>query len=538
MVAQEIAEAFDTPDDHVFEMVQTRAFTGQPMGRPILGSVASLKPADKTSVEAWRARLYSPDRMVVSVSGAVEEGELLALAERWFGEAVAAPVEAPAPAVFVGGHAKLTRKIEQANLVFQLPALSATDPALSAMRLFGEILGGAWRRACSRARGKSAAWPTPSTPIRSRMRMRGCWASTPGRRRTGPGSWPRSRRPRCGRWPTPDRPKGTVAGQGGDEGGPVDVGRNPMSRAGRNAAQTLIFGAPRASALMTEQLESQTIEDVRTVGGRVLAGGKAASAVLGPRSAAPAGEASPGRCSGADPDARHGHETCRDSGRSGLLTNRPPGQARCDGGRVREHPITVSVMLALQSTRPGEPMSVRVALIVGSLRKGAYSRAIGLELKTLAAPGLELDLVEIGDLPLYNPDLDTETPPPAWTRFRDEVATTEAVLFVTPEYNRSIPGALKNALDVGSRPYGHSVGQEARRHRQRVARRPGRLRRQPPPAPALVFLGMPTMQQPEAYIGNVADLLDDDGKLKKDDTRKFLKDFADAFALWIEKSKA
>src|SRR3990167_8947478 len=97
-------------------------------------------------------------------------------------------------------------------------------------------------------------------------------------------------------------------------------------------------------------------------------------------------------------------------------------------------------------------MSVRVALIVGSPREGSYSRAIGLEMKALAAPELELDLIEIGDLPLYNPDLDTETPPAAWSRFREELATTQAVLFVTPEYNRSVPGALKNALDVGSRP--------------------------------------------------------------------------------------
>lgn len=184
-------------------------------------------------------------------------------------------------------------------------------------------------------------------------------------------------------------------------------------------------------------------------------------------------------------------------------------------------------------------MSVRVALIVGSLRQGAYSRAIGLELKALAAPGLELELVEIGDLPLYNPDLETDGPPPAWTRFREEVATTQAVLFVTPEYNRSIPGALKNALDVGSRPYGHSIW--ANKPAAIVSVSPGALAafganhhlRQP-----LVFLGMPTMQQPEAYIGNVADLLDDNGKLKKDDTRKFLKDFMDAFANWIEKNAA
>ncbi|WP_312594773.1 NAD(P)H-dependent oxidoreductase [Brevundimonas sp.] len=184
-------------------------------------------------------------------------------------------------------------------------------------------------------------------------------------------------------------------------------------------------------------------------------------------------------------------------------------------------------------------MSVRVALIVGSLREGAYSRAIGLELKALAAPALELDLVEIGDLPLYNPDLETDAPPPAWTRFREEMAKAQAVLFVTPEYNRSIPGALKNALDVGSRPYGHSIW--AKKPAAIVSVSPGALAafganhhlRQP-----LVFLGMPTMQQPEAYIGNVADLLDDNGKLKKDDTRKFLKDFMDAFAAWIDKNAA
>ena len=184
-------------------------------------------------------------------------------------------------------------------------------------------------------------------------------------------------------------------------------------------------------------------------------------------------------------------------------------------------------------------MSVRVALIVGSLREGSYSRAVALELKALAAPDLELDLVEIGDLPLYNPDLETDAPPPAWTRFREEVATTQAVLFVTPEYNRSIPGALKNALDVGSRPYGHSIW--SKKPAAIVSVSPGALAafganhhlRQP-----LVFLGMPTMQQPEAYIGNVADLLDENDKLKKDDTRKFLKAFTDAFADWIDKTKA
>mgnify|MGYP002652585758 CR=1 FL=1 len=183
-------------------------------------------------------------------------------------------------------------------------------------------------------------------------------------------------------------------------------------------------------------------------------------------------------------------------------------------------------------------MTVRVALIVGSLRKGSYSRAIGMALKALAEPGLEIEPVEIGELPLYDPDLETDNPPPAWERFREEVATTEAVLFVTPEYNRSIPGALKNALDVGSRPYGHSIWQG--KPAAIVSVSPGALGafganhhlRQP-----LVFLGMPTLQQPEAYVGHVADLLDENGKLKKDDTRAFLKSFTDAFAVWIDKTK-
>ena len=157
----------------------------------------------------------------------------------------------------------------------------------------------------------------------------------------------------------------------------------------------------------------------------------------------------------------------------------------------------------------------------------------------MAAPELEVEPVEIGDLPLYNPDLETETPPAAWTRFRADMAAVQAVLFVTPEYNRSIPGALKNALDVGSRPYGRSIW--AGKPAAIVSVSPGAIGafganhhlRQP-----LVFLNMPTMQQPEAYVGNVAGLLnEEDGRLKNEGTREFLKEFLDAFAAWIEKTK-
>lgn len=183
-------------------------------------------------------------------------------------------------------------------------------------------------------------------------------------------------------------------------------------------------------------------------------------------------------------------------------------------------------------------MAYDVAVLVGSLRKGSFSRAVADNLATLATDKVKLRSVEIGDLPLYNPDLEGDAPPPAWARFRGEVAGAEAVLFVTPEYNRSIPGLLKNALDVGSRPYGQSVWQH--KPAAIVSVSPGLLGafganhhlRQP-----LVFLDMPVMQQPEAYVSKVGDLLDKDGKLANEDTRSFLNGFLTAFATWIGRHK-
>jgi chromate reductase len=183
-------------------------------------------------------------------------------------------------------------------------------------------------------------------------------------------------------------------------------------------------------------------------------------------------------------------------------------------------------------------MSLNVAVIVGSLRRGSFSRSIALAVKELAAPRLNLNIVEIGDLPLYNSDLD-DTPPAAWATFRSEVSKADAVLFVTPEYNRSIPGCLKNALDVGSRPYGQSVWQS--KPAAIISTSPGMVGgfganqhlRQP-----MVFLDMPLLQQPEAYISKVNDLLDAHGKLNNDSTKEFLKGYAEKFADWIEKTKA
>ena len=124
-----------------------------------------------------------------------------------------------------------------------------------------------------------------------------------------------------------------------------------------------------------------------------------------------------------------------------------------------------------------------VAVIVGSLRKESLNRKMAKALARDGAASLKLEIVEIGDLPLYNQDVEAD-PPPAAVAFKARVKAADAVLFVTPEYNRSVPGCLKNAIDVGSRPYGKSAwdGKPARRD-QRLAGRDRRLRRQPPPAP-------------------------------------------------------
>ena len=179
-----------------------------------------------------------------------------------------------------------------------------------------------------------------------------------------------------------------------------------------------------------------------------------------------------------------------------------------------------------------------VAVLVGSLRKGSFNKKIALALAEFAAPDLKFDIVEIGDLPLYNQDLD-DNPPEAWARFRARIKPADAVLFVTPEYNRSVPGVLKNAIDVASRPYGQSawdgkpcavvsvspgaVGGFGANHHLRQS---------------LVFLNMPVLQQPEAYIGGAGGLFDADGKNINEGTREYLKKFVAAFARWIEKTRA
>jgi chromate reductase len=184
-------------------------------------------------------------------------------------------------------------------------------------------------------------------------------------------------------------------------------------------------------------------------------------------------------------------------------------------------------------------MKYTVGLIVGSLRKGAYSRLMGDAAKALAPASMSLVDIAIGDLPFYNQDLETAEPPAAWTHFRSQVASTNAVLFVTPEYNRGMPGALKNALDVGSRPWGHSLW--SGKPTAVISITPGALGAMAAHQQlrhTLSILNSPTMPGPEIYIPGAAGLFDEAGKLKSEDTRKLIANLLQAFETWIERFAA
>ena len=177
----------------------------------------------------------------------------------------------------------------------------------------------------------------------------------------------------------------------------------------------------------------------------------------------------------------------------------------------------------------------KIAIIVGSLRKESVNRKVAQTMAAIRDDTLDCTIVEIGDLPLFNQDLEA-TPPEAWVKFRDLIRPMDGALFVTPEYNRGLPGALKNAIDVGSRPYGHSVF--AKKPAAVVTASPGgvggfganhQLRQ------SCVFLDMPVMQQPEAYLGHVTDdSFDADGQLKDGPLKDVVTALAHAFAGWVD----
>lgn len=196
---------------------------------------------------------------------------------------------------------------------------------------------------------------------------------------------------------------------------------------------------------------------------------------------------------------------------------------------IRTFSLIERVMMAGQKS---------VAILVGSLRKDSLNRKLANALIKMAPASLKMEIVEIGSLPLYNQDFETD-PPQAVREFKKRIEAADALLFVTPEYNRSVPGVLKNAIDIGSRPYGQSswngkpggvisvsaggIGGFGANHHLRQS---------------LMFLNIPLLQQPEAYIGNAGNLFDDKGAIANDSTRDFMQKYLQAYAQWVDKNTA
>ncbi|WP_405100226.1 NADPH-dependent FMN reductase [Oceanobacillus sp. FSL H7-0719] len=177
----------------------------------------------------------------------------------------------------------------------------------------------------------------------------------------------------------------------------------------------------------------------------------------------------------------------------------------------------------------------KVGIVVGSIRKNSFSEQLANNIIERFPEDFEAEFIEIANLPLYNQDSD-ENVPEVYTNFRDTVKALDAVVFVTPEHNRSFPAALKNALDVGSRPYGSNVwdGKPALIVSQSPSNLSGfganhHLRQ------VLAFLNMPVVQQPEVYIANVMDLLGQDGKITNQDTINFLQTVVDTYVEFVKK---
>lgn len=181
-------------------------------------------------------------------------------------------------------------------------------------------------------------------------------------------------------------------------------------------------------------------------------------------------------------------------------------------------------------------MSKKIGVIVGSIRKEAFSKKVAEELKAVAPESLELENVEIGQLEMFNQDYDDEgNTPESWKAFREELKQYDGFIFVTPEHNRSFPAAIKNALDIGSRPYGSNVWDG----------KPGAVVSVSPSSmggfgsnhqlrQVLVFLNIPVMQQPEAYIRDVAGAIQENGQFNEG-MSNMLKEFMAAYEEWVNR---
>ena len=291
VIAQEIADAADAPDDKVFELAQAQAFTGQALGRPILGRTRTVNTADPRALSAFRASQYAPEQLVVSAAGSVDEDELLGLVEQAF-QGPPGPVSAkPAPAQFKGGAAALARRLEQAHTVLLLPGVGARDEAYFVQRLFAEALGGGMSsRLFQEAREKLGLAYTIDAYAEGYedVGVLGVYAGTSGAD--------------AGKTVQVCADQLIALAEGADD---VELARSkaqlkahlfmaresPLLRAEQAAGQTLLFDRLFTPDQMAQAIDAVGVEDIRAYGRRVLEAGCAATAVLGPKSALNAADA-------------------------------------------------------------------------------------------------------------------------------------------------------------------------------------------------------------------------------------------------------
>ncbi|HVI32455.1 pitrilysin family protein [Phenylobacterium sp.] len=295
VVAQEIAEAADAPDDLVFELAQEAAFAGQPLGRPILGTTASIGRATPETLTDWRAALYAPESLVVSAAGAVDEDELLRFAERDFGHAEGPSLPPPEPAHFEAGVRPVAKKLEQANVVLLLPAVGVLDPDYFTLRLLAEILGGGMAsRLFQEAREKRGlayaidAYSETYADTGVLGVFAGC-AATDAEELA---------RVTAGEIGELTKPVGEaeLARAKAQLKGSMFMGREgALARAEQAAGQVLLFGRTLHPDIVAREVDSVTAEDIARLVEWILRERKSAVAVLGPKPAlraAPVFEAS------------------------------------------------------------------------------------------------------------------------------------------------------------------------------------------------------------------------------------------------------
>ncbi len=288
IVAQEIAEAFDTPDDQVFEMAQAAAFPGQPLGRPILGEATTLASATPAALEDWRRRLYSADRLVVSVAGKADEDATMRRIDALFGGATAiAGIEAQ-PGSFIGGVVTDARRLEQSHLVLLLPGPALEEEQYWAHRLFTEILGGGMAsRLFQEVRERLGlayavdAFAESWSDVGVLGVYAGCAAEDVGR--LGEAVGREIRHLACGL-----KAEDLARAKAQLKAGLLMSRESLASRAEQSAVELLSFGSVRGAARHLRDIDAVSVEDIQNLHTRHLADRRFAAATLGPKGAAAA----------------------------------------------------------------------------------------------------------------------------------------------------------------------------------------------------------------------------------------------------------